>query len=91
MRHILSFLLNSQSDAMLQISRHMIFGEKLYLFERRREMEHTIHLQKAFRQELLKSEEFTMELDLESQQEILKANLMEVDDACLIIQCAERS
>uniref|UniRef100_A0A915ESE1 Uncharacterized protein n=1 Tax=Ditylenchus dipsaci TaxID=166011 RepID=A0A915ESE1_9BILA len=73
---------------------HMGYGHHLYMFRRRAEAEHSNALQKVFRQEILhqnpESHDFMADLDLETQESLLKANLMDVEDACLIIQCAER-
>ncbi|KAI1730462.1 hypothetical protein Ddc_03158 [Ditylenchus destructor] len=65
----------------------------MYLFDRRADVERSNALQKTFRQEILQKPEpsdFTMDLDIETQESLLKANLMDVEEAVLIIQCAER-
>uniref|UniRef100_A0A914CA55 Uncharacterized protein n=1 Tax=Acrobeloides nanus TaxID=290746 RepID=A0A914CA55_9BILA len=72
------------------LSKQCIFGNRLYLHEKRLQVEKNAELQRILREELIKKQTVPDELELTLEDELLDSQILNVEEACIIIQCAER-
>ncbi|KAH7689569.1 ATPase, partial [Aphelenchoides avenae] len=81
----------SKHESEIHLSERMVHGHRLYLMHKRMESETLLSRQKIFREEVQKNEELTRGLDMAKLEEELKeVNIIEFEEAVMIIQCAER-